>query len=290
MEKTEKKVAFKLPNKKVTVKPNFNNAGWIKDRRHRAFFSIEGTGRSYSAPLKKDGGLFNVLTDEEKGFLERQLHMENNHLSVYKPNGQNFWHNFFVKLTKDALILDLSDPMDYIKYKILIANGDHIAPSIKNIKDKATYKYYIEDKVDIDEIEQREVDLNTEAWAQYGIIAQDKRKVIDILKAYAVLAPKYEKYRNVAKDSSLKFLAGELGKLVGQSREQFIALINDPLLEARILISRSMDSGMIERRGLKYFIKGDGKAFANDLKAACEYVMADKNQEFKLTLEQKLDD
>ena len=70
--------------------------------------------------------------------------LEYNALSIYKKV-DNYWENNMVRLTKQDNILDLSDPEQYIKYKILLANKNFIAPSLEILTDypKATYQFVI---------------------------------------------------------------------------------------------------------------------------------------------------
>lgn len=70
-----------------------------------------------------------MLTNSEKAFLEEYMGLPYNALSIYKKV-DNYWENSQVRLTKGETPLDLRDPNDYIKYKILLANKDFIAESL----------------------------------------------------------------------------------------------------------------------------------------------------------------
>ena len=67
-------------------------------------------------------------------------------MSMYKKEN-NFWSDAYpnginsVTLHKQDNYFDLSNPVDYIKYKILLANKNLIAPSLQVLEDrpKATY-------------------------------------------------------------------------------------------------------------------------------------------------------
>jgi hypothetical protein len=92
--------------------------------------------RTFVVPMLSSGVYVNVLTDSEKAFLEEVMGLEYNALSIYKKEN-NFWDdaNDFgiskVKLQKQDNYLDLSNPEDYIRYKILLANKDFVAPSLE---------------------------------------------------------------------------------------------------------------------------------------------------------------
>jgi len=85
-----------------------------------------------------------VLTDSEKAFLEDYMGLEYNALSVYRKD-DNYWFNRQVILRKEDNYLNLRVPDDYIKYKILLANKDNIAPNINTLHNqpKATYKFVL---------------------------------------------------------------------------------------------------------------------------------------------------
>lgn len=100
----------------------------------------EGATRTFTVPRLSSGMFVNVLTDKEKAFLEEVMGLEYNALSVYKKEN-NFWDDSnegginTVRLTKQDNYLNLSDPEDYIRYKILLANKNFIAPSLQALQD-----------------------------------------------------------------------------------------------------------------------------------------------------------
>ena len=144
---------FTLPNKKVTVryiKRKKGMAAGVADDHVISGGMLNGSTRSYPVPMKKNGALLNVLTDDEKAFLEGSEGL-NRPLSIY--GNRKFWAEQNVKLFKGDNIFDLSDPIDFINYKILLGNKDKIAPSLTVINNKATYVFVI-----IDENEEREIE------------------------------------------------------------------------------------------------------------------------------------
>jgi fructokinase len=74
-----------------------------------------------------------VLTRDEKEYLEHVMGLEYNALSIYNKPENNFWSDAntngisAVTLSKSDTYLDLSNPNDYIRYKIALANKDYIA-------------------------------------------------------------------------------------------------------------------------------------------------------------------
>lgn len=89
----------------------------------------ENASRTFVVPRLSSGMFVNVLTDAEKAFLEEIMGLEYNSLSIYKKV-DNFWddsnENGISKVTlkKQDNYFDLSNPEDYIRYKILLANKE----------------------------------------------------------------------------------------------------------------------------------------------------------------------
>lgn len=102
--------------------------------------------RIFVVPKLTSGVYVNVLTKNEKAFLEQAMGLEYNALSIHKKEN-NFWDDSNpnginrVRLTKQDTYLDLSNPEDYIKYKILLANKDFIAPSLQAMQDMPRASY-----------------------------------------------------------------------------------------------------------------------------------------------------
>ena len=119
----------------------------VTDPKHILYGGMaEDAVRVFVVPKLTTGTYVNVLTNSEMAFLEEYLGMTKGTLSVYKKV-DNFWSDANpqginkVKLKKQDNYLDLSVPEDYIRYKILLANKDYIAPSLKDLEaqHKATY-------------------------------------------------------------------------------------------------------------------------------------------------------
>lgn len=287
-EEVKEEEKFVLPNEKVTIKPNFENPGWIKNPKHRAFFMLEGTYKAYMAPRLRSGVIKDVLTKAEKDHLEKIMNMEDNELSVYRKDN-NFWESYIVKCTKDPIILDLSKPMDYISYKVLLANSDQIAPSVKNIKDKATYKFYIERQKEVDEVKTTKANTEKDAWLLYSKVEKDAKSLARVLNVYGHAYSSYGNLKSVsAKDNDIEFLRAKLSDIVANDKELFIETVKDPLFETKALLSEALKAGVIKTKVNKYYLDGEDKHFADSFKKAADFLDNPANQEFQLIVESKL--
>ena len=168
-----------LRNEKVIVRfvPKDNDN--IVDRKHVAFGGMmDNAVRGFTVPMLSNGTYRNVLTDNEKSYLEEILGLEINGLSVYNKK-DNFWDDYLIRLNKQDTILDLSIPEDYIKYKVLLANKDTIAPSMKELKEarKATYEYVIMEPNEEFADSRNRVNNTMKCYEEFGAI-KDKFDVL----------------------------------------------------------------------------------------------------------------
>lgn len=123
-----------LRNETIVVRYIPRESGMITNPKHVFYGGMsENATRTFTVPILESSGRFkNVLTNEEKAYLEEVMGLEYNTLSIYKKD-DNFWENYTVRLTKGDTFLDLSDPNDYIKYKVLLANSDFVAASLAEL-------------------------------------------------------------------------------------------------------------------------------------------------------------
>lgn len=241
MENTiDKKNNFTLPNKTVLVKYIKRKKGMASNVGEEHVISggmLSGSIKKYYAPLLRNGSISNVLTNDEKEYLEQLTGLE---LSVYK----DFWVNHFVSLFKDDNRLDLSNPIDYISYKILLACKNDIAPSWTERNKKLTYEFVI---VESDEelLETKNsFNKKKEAFKLYGKIEDDKDKLIGILNLLT--------NKPISKDSSLSWIQVELEKIIDKNPESFVSLFNDNSLETKLLLLKAIEKGYVIKSGNKY--------------------------------------
>ena len=258
---------FTLPQKKVKVKPNFDNAGWIKNPRHAAFFKIEGAYESCPVAMSRSGQLKNPFTNEEKAALEEMLGYTSNELSVYNKNG--ILSEVYVRLSKDPLELDLADPMDYIKYKVLLTNSDRIAPSIKERNKKATYKFYVEDMDDVIEVQSKSANIQQTAWKEFGKMEDNKGRLAAFIKVYGqvmrIPATKIDK------NTKLEFLQAKVSEIVQSKPKDFVDIVTSEDFDTMLLVAEGIDTGVIKKDGTRYFLES-GDKLGDTLQATVSYL------------------
>ena len=281
-----------LRNEKVIVRFISRARGMITDPRHVLFGGMAaGSKMRITTPLLRSGGFVDVLTKDEKRFLEYKLGLEPNALSVHNRNN-NFWSDANeqgigrVELIKGDNPLDLSDPIDYIKYKICLNNKDQIAPSIQALQDrpKATYKFVIISEKDTTKAANVKVTLKAQAYMEFGKVNEDKDKMRVIIETIDG--------RPTASNSKLEYLQGKIGELIESNTKMFLQVVRDPLLDNKVLIKRAIEAGVIANRGNYLYVKETNTPLCENgqeptLNIAAQYLSLPKNQELKFSIEAK---
>lgn len=277
-----------LKNEKIIVRRIPKESGMVTNPKHVFYGGMaENAVKMFTVPVLESNGQFvNILTNEEKIFLEEFMGLEYNALSVYKKE-DNFWANFMVRLTKGDTFLDLSNPDDFIKYKVLQANKDFIAPSLKALQDipKATYQYVL--IAENEESRQANLKLNAtmEAYMEFGKIQEDKdtlRVIIETLDG-----------RPTSPNSKIDFLQTQASKLIQLDAKLFLNTVQDKYLETKVLIRKAIEGGLIFKKGNYHYLKSDNSPLCEineepTFNKAAQYLNAPKHQEVKFMLEAKL--
>lgn len=277
-----------LRNERVVVRFVPKEGGMITNPKHILYGGMaEGAVRYFTVPVLQSTGAFkNVLTDAEKEYLEQVMGLEYNALSIYKKEN-NYWENFRVRLTKQDTYLNLSDPNDYIKYKVLLANTNFIADSLETLQDRprATYQYVLIKEGESEKRESDNISTIMKCYKEYGKIENDA----DTLKCIVELLDK----RPLAKGTKIEFLQGKANTLIQSNPGLFYSTVTDPTLPVKVLIRRAVEEGIISRRGDQYYLKSDNSPLCGNneeptLNTAAKYLSLPKNQELKLSIEAKL--
>ena len=231
---------FVLPNEVITVKYIKRKKGMASNVSEDHVISggmLGGSVKKFQAPLLKNGSIANVLTKEEKATLEDLTGLD---LSVYG----DFWTSHFVSLFKDDNILDLSNPMDYISYKILQYLKDDVAKSWSERNIKQTYQFVITSGDE--ELSEKKVGLDSkkEAFKLYGKIEDDKDKLIGVLSLLT--------NKPISTDTTLKWLQTKVEDYLDNKPEAFLSLIKDKSLETKLLINTAIEKKVIIKNSNKY--------------------------------------
>ena len=282
-----------LRNEKIKVRFIKRNNG-LPDNHVLSGGMAEGSKMTLVVPRLNTGTFVNVLTDAEKSFLEEYMGLEYNALSIYKkPDEENFWNDANanginkVVLIKGDNYFDLSNPQDYIKYKILLANKNIICPSLTALREtpKATYRFVI--IAEGEESKQAKTNMNNtmRCYKEYGKIEEN----IDLLRMIVETIDG----RPTAPSVKLEFLQNKCNTLIQNDPKKFLSVITDPLLSTKALIKLSIENGSIANRGNYLYLRSDNTPLCEQneeptLNFAAKYLNAPKHQDILFALQAKL--
>ena len=286
--KYDKPLISCLRNERIIVRHVPKEGGLVTNPKHILYGGMaENAVRYFTVPILESSGAYkNVLTDDEKAFLEEVMGLEYNALSVYKKEN-NYWSNYQVRLTKQDNFLDLSVPDDYIKYKVLKANSNFIADSLETLQDKpkATYQFVMIREGEEESNESEKLSATMRCYMEYGKIKDDK----DTLKCIIELIDG----RPIAANSKIELLQGKINNLIQADSKLFLKIITDPLLSTKVLINKAIEAGIISKRGDQYYLISSNSPLCGNnedptLNVAARYLNLPKNQELKLSIEAKI--
>jgi len=274
-----------LKPKKVKVVPIKRARGMVKDPSHIAYFMMPGITNEFTVPRSRMGSLVTVLSSEEQKELEKAMGLDEGTLSPHRQKN-NFWTSkkAVVKLSDKTYQLDLSNPEDYIRYKILLSNRDLVAPDESSKFDKATYIYYItseEERIDARVSKSKKI---KRAYQQALALEESKTKLRDFLIVYG---------RRPADTLSKDALIAEIDNIIEHDVDGFLATCDDPLFNEKLILLKAVRYGFVKKEGTKFLLPtGDmlcNKGESPTLVTAAKYIASPENQEILLTLTAKIE-
>lgn len=277
-----------LRNEKVIVRYLVKQSNLVRDPKHVLAGGLaEGSHIKFVAPvLESNGAYYNVLTNAEKDYLEYIMGMEPNALSIYKSK-DNFWDSFSVTLSKEDTILDLSVPMDYIKYKVLLANRSFVADSLQTLENKPreTYRYVMILDGEEDRSSMRELNTSMEAYMLLGQYMDKPDILITLLEML--------EGRPVSNKAKQETILSRLRAHITNNAKMFVKFANDPLLQTKVLIRKCVAEKLILKRGDYYYLASDNSPLCDDgmeptVNVAAAYLSNPKRSDIKYSLEGKL--
>ena len=282
-----------LRNERIIDKHVPKRTGMITNEKHILFGGMaEGAVRVFVVPKLSSGMYVNVLTDSEKSYLEEVMGLEYNALSVYRKT-DNFWDDSNVngiarvRLVKGDNYFNLSDPEDYIRYKILLANKDYIAPSLQALEDspKATYQFVIISEGEEAKVTKDNMSITMKCYKEFGKIENDAETLKTIIELMDG--------RPVSPNAKLEFLQANINSLIQVDAKRFLKTIQDPLLPTKVLIKKAIENKLISNKGNYLYLKSDNSPLCEineepTLNVAAKFLSSPKNQDLKFSLEAKL--
>lgn len=282
-----------LRNEKVIVRFVPRPYQGIQNPKHVLYGGLAETATvTYVVPKLSTGIYKNILTDKEKAYLENVMGLEHNALSIYKKQN-NFWDDSNdtgigkVILHKQDNYLDLSVPEDYIKYKILLANKDMIAPSLHELEDhpKATYRFVIISEDAESKMNSANMSVTMQCYKEYGKVEDDAdtlRVLIELLEG-----------RPTSAKVKIDYLQNKVNEYIQAKPKIFLSTIKDPLLPTKVIIRKAVEAGLIGKRNDLYYLRADNTPLCemneeSTLNNAARYLNSPKRQELLFMLQSKV--
>lgn len=277
----KKGAGFTLPENKVKITFIERATPLVQDREHVLYGGLAPNAyKGFQIPLAESGGLAKVFTEDELRELEARMGFAVNELSLNREKN-NYWHNYYIKLDKGTKMLDLSDPRDFIFYKVAKAQKNHIAPH--NDRILGNHMWVIQDSAYEDQRSDAKLSLAKKAFKLLGQIENSDTKLRQVLMEAKGGARIPE---DKLKDRT--FLVREATKLADADPDVFVRAAEDEDLEVKGYIYLAGQNNAITRKG-RYYYHLDGEKLclpgeANDLRGAINFFKSAENQEFYMTI------
>jgi hypothetical protein len=281
-----------LRNERVTVRKIMKTKNGVFDKKHVLYGGmLDSSKKTFCVPILSSGTYVNVLTNDEKAFLEDFMGLEHNAMSVYKKY-DNFWDDTnpngcgSVTLGKRDTILDLSNPNDYIKYKVLLANKEFICPSMETLDEypKQSYEYVIiQDGVETKRAKDS-MSLTMKCYKEFGKIEDDKKKLKFLVESLTAKA--------YGENTDVEVYQTKLNELIQTNAKKVYEAMRDPMLTTKILLKDSVANGSVAMKGDYYYIRDTNQPLCElnqepTLAVAAAYLNSPKHQDILFLLQAK---
>lgn len=294
-----------LRNEIVAVKPVESNGKWSNllvkgQEKNKDPFILNKAKKGFGVPLNSflNGGGVKVVLDDnqrilikkyeaqfpngmtQKEFFEKELGIN---LSTNLPNTENFWRSkkARVTLTREGIKLNLNQPMDMLRYLILLSNADEIAPSYDERKNKLTYEFMMVNESKVQANDVAEARLTADAYIKFAEITRSKDNTVGFIKSLGRVIP-------VSAKDNKDWLEGEVLKVLKADPKKFLEIVNHPQYNERIFVQDGVDAGAIKRLGEKRYTLDNGVELG-DLTQTINYLLDPANQQVRLLVQGRID-
>lgn len=290
----ENKTAFKLPNKKLKLKPvktvrGKNGEIHLKHEANHLFGNAKDT---FEPAIFKKGRYVSPLTRDEQKFFENPedsgLSFQPGDLAVDRPKGKNFWTSKRARLSlnEDTQHFDLNNAYDYLRYKILLTHPELIAATPDYLKEgnlnfRPTFRYVFVPDGHEKEEKAKEYYSEAEMWKFMFSIENDRTAMINML---TLLDPK----KQVPKNADIKFLVGQLHKFLEKKPKEFYRFMKDEDLYVKAILKMAENKKLVTVSGTTYSLS-TGEPLGENRTETIEFLKDEENQKVLDTLKIKLD-
>jgi hypothetical protein len=277
-----------LTQGKVIVQfiPDFRNG--ITDKQHPLYGGLSSNASiGIPAPLLRRR-IDKIFTQDELEFLGEKL---NEDLSGNSPFWREFRRDEFgmpmgifpIYLKKEGDMLDKSDPLDYIKLKVLqdceLVANDH--EDARNRSSECRFILIEQDSVHDEDIDI--ISITKKAMSLHTKYEKNEDVLRFVLKSFN---------KNVSYSNKLPFLVNETWKIMQIEPQRFVGILDDEFIETKIVLDKAVRYKLLTKASnLYYTTSGDPVKLddsANDYEGAAKFLASGAGQEMRLELEAQI--
>lgn len=223
----------------------------------------------------KSGEMMTGLTEEEERTLEEELLLPPKTLSRYN---KSFWGEYkqMIRIDKHGLILDLSKPWDYIKYKNLSVHP-RVAQSEASKLDSPEFEYVITSVEAEAKFKNQIHKIKKAAYTKFDKMTISDKK--NLLKLYG----------HVIDDSfSEEMVDSKLYTYIEEDPQLMLDKLEDPDFKMKVFISDAIQVHALKKSGSKYMING-GEIIGLSLQETIGYLSNPANQDVYISLKAQVE-
>jgi hypothetical protein len=272
-----------IRQKRIKVMPIVRQGGWLSsiNAQHDGLFMYTGATKEYCLPysLSKRAYENPFETEEEREGIESELNLQPGALNIYKKT-DNYWDDFRIKINKDGLVLNLQNPEDYLRFIMLKANKETIAPTYADRLELGTYQFALVDEDVADQERAKKAHTVKDAYKKLGQMEDSVETMANFLTVYGKKpgrAPKRE------------FLISELDKLIENDLTGFMEIATDPDFEMKLIIEKAVQVGALARPTKTRYELPGGDLIANSMTEAVAYMKDPLNQENYVLIKNRIE-
>jgi hypothetical protein len=268
-----------LKDKKVLVKFVGKSSGFNTQAGHvLAGGKMQGTYTRFGPPMNPTGSFKEFLLKDEVEFFSIKLGED------VAISNKNFWENFSISLTKEDMVLDLSDPLNNLQYRALHHYPVVICANPADLTKRATYQWCLYNTDDETLTKKSELDAQRRAYINYGRFEQNRDVLCYLYKNI--------EGRLISRDTPMSDIQSKYLDILNKKFIKFNLLIEDPLLDEKVIINTAYELGILSEKSGEYSDIKSGKKLAREgratLQTAAEYIAEGVNQDLRLELEARV--
>ena len=270
-----------LQNKKVLVKFVGRKGGFNNQPGHLLEGGkMQGTYTRFGPPMNGSGTVKEFLDRDEVEFFSSRIGED------VSFKNRTYWDNFGIALTKEDMLLDLSDPVQMLQFRALHHYPAKICTNPSDLTKRATYQWCLYNTDDEVTTKKTELDTKQKAYINFGRI-QHSRDILAYL--YRNIEGRIISRETSLTDAQTKFLdiLNDNKKIV-----KFNLLIQDVFLDEKVIINTAFELGILSEKGGEYTDIKTGRKLCDEGKAneqtAAEFLANPMHQDLRLELEARI--